>query len=515
MPAEKVRLRIGDLAKAVLITGQAYQDPKDALNEFVSNAADEYAEAGSGWRGGRIRVVLRRRGRRPVIAVADDGRGMDLQRLRQVARSLFDSSKVGDPRTVGEKAIGILAFQQLGARCDILSRPSGESRTHALRLVRGEAIATLEADDRRHARELPGTTVYVTDLDPDVLRVLTLRKVVDYLRRRRGPALARGDCVIEVIEGRNSETVTPERPEGIHLDLPTLNTLWGRLELNLYVAPRSDRLRRVAVVGRGGITIIDDICELEEFDRAPWDSDQVSGQIAFDALNQTAGRRAILRDRDAFPIFLDAVRQMEPPVQRAVEKVARQVDEAVAERVSDLIRRIFGRVLKELADLENPMRTLVGDEPGSGGLFETQADRLELAASPSDSTLSDDGGMPEPSGPTDLEELAPRWPVEEGPLPGARPDRRRSTGLPTIAPDPRPGPGRSRFDAEAGVVLYNENHPDYLMVKDDEASLVDYLAVLVAKEYVVYNNPRASSDEVAEEMVRLLVRLRRHLPSRR
>ena len=59
MPAEKLRLRIGNLAKAVLITGQSYQDPKDALNEFVSNAADEYAEAER--RGERVRVVLRRR----------------------------------------------------------------------------------------------------------------------------------------------------------------------------------------------------------------------------------------------------------------------------------------------------------------------------------------------------------------------------------------------------------------------------------------------------------------------
>src|SRR6188472_2202865 len=31
---EMVRLRIGNLAKAVLVSGQAYQDPKDALNEF-------------------------------------------------------------------------------------------------------------------------------------------------------------------------------------------------------------------------------------------------------------------------------------------------------------------------------------------------------------------------------------------------------------------------------------------------------------------------------------------------
>jgi len=37
----------------------------------------------------------------------------------------------------------------------------------------------------------------------------------------------------------------------------------------------------------------------------------------------------------------------------------------------------------------------------------------------------------------------------------------------------------------------------------------------VAKEYVVYNNPRATSQEMGEELVRMLVRVRRHLPKRR
>ena len=59
------------LAKAVLVSGQAYQDPKDAFNEFVSNAADEYAEADR--RGERIRIVLRRKGRYPIVAVDDTG----------------------------------------------------------------------------------------------------------------------------------------------------------------------------------------------------------------------------------------------------------------------------------------------------------------------------------------------------------------------------------------------------------------------------------------------------------
>src|SRR5438270_1628170 len=180
--SERVRLRIGNLAKAVLVTGQAYQDPKDALNEFVSNAADEYAEAGLV--GARIRLVLRRKGRHPVIAIDDSGRGMSPDRLRGVARSLFESSKVGDDRTLGEKAIGILAFQQLGGRCDIVSRADGSDETWTLRLVRGSATAQLERE-RRRARAEPGTTVYLADFDPDVLRLLTTRKLVDYLRTRR------------------------------------------------------------------------------------------------------------------------------------------------------------------------------------------------------------------------------------------------------------------------------------------------------------------------------------------
>ena len=229
------------------MSGQAYQDPKDALNEFVSNAADEYAEAERP--GLRVRVILRRKGRYPVIAVDDLGRGMSPERLREVARNLFESSKVGDNRTLGEKAIGILAFQQLGARCDVVSRVDGSPETWALRLERGKATALLERE-RRRVRQLPGTTVYLSDLDPDALRVLTQRKVVDYLRSRRGPALARGDYEIEVTEGRSSELVLAEKPDGVRLAIPARNTLWGRIEFALYVAPADGRRRRVAVVGR-------------------------------------------------------------------------------------------------------------------------------------------------------------------------------------------------------------------------------------------------------------------------
>ncbi len=504
MPAERVRLRIGNLAKAVLVSGQAYQDPKDALNEFVSNAADEYVEAGQ--RGERIRVVLRRKGRYPVIAVDDSGRGMSPDRLREVARNLFESSKAGDDRTLGEKAIGILAFQQLCGRCDVVSRTAPSPESWVLHLERGKATATLERE-RRRARQEPGTTVYLSDLDPEVLRVLTQRRVVDYLRSRRGAALANRDYEIEVVEGRSSELVLPDKPEGVKLSIPARQTLWGRVEFALYVAPGDGRRRRVSVVGRAGTSILDDLAELEEFSGPPWDSDQVSGRIAFASLLQTAGRRAILRDRAAFPVFVEAVKAIEPAVGQTIERVAREVDAATSDRLADVIRRIFGRVLKELEDLDNPMRSATGVSPGPG---------VGLPPGPAETNGASSPRPGEPA-PPDLGELLPPPNDPVPPATGSDSDPPNGSGnskLPTVLPDPDPGEGRSRFDPEIGVVFFNDSHPDYLLVKDSEPVLLDYLATLVAKEYVVYNNPRAEPTEVGEELVRMLVRVRRHIPKR-
>jgi hypothetical protein len=507
---ERVRLRIGNLAKAVLVTGQAYQDPKDALNEFVSNAADAYAEAGT--RGERIRVVLRRKGRYPVVMVDDAGPGMTPDRLREVARNLFESAKAGDDRTLGEKAIGLLGFQQLGGRCEIVSRAAEGDGTWTLVLDRGRADANLHREKRR-ARATPGTTVYLSQLDPEVLRMLTQRKVVDYLRRRRGPALERGDYSIEVVEGRTVELVTPTEPEGVRLSIPPRPTLWGRLEFALYVTPDTSSERRVAVVGRGGTTIIDDISELEEFARPPWTSGSVSGQVVFEALQQSAGRRAVLRDRDAFPVFHEAVLSVEPLVEKTLERLRQEVDEQAADRLSETVRKIFGRVLKELADLDNPMRSPAGAVPGEGGLLDPP---------PEDEDRERPGGggaggeAPEPS---PLDDVVPpdgsQPPAPEPDVRPGRPDERRSRALPTVEPDPNPGTDRSRFDPEAGVVFYHPTHVDYLLVKNDEGALLDYLATLVAKEYVVYNNPLASAPELGEEMVRMIIRVRRHLPRRR
>ena len=254
---------------------------------------------------------------------------------------------------------------------------------------------------------------------------------------------------------------------------------------------------------------MDDLTELEEFADPPWSTGQVGGQIIFEPLLQSAGRRAVLRDRDAFPVFVDAVRSIEPAVTKSVAKVAREVDDQTADRMADTLRRVFGRVLRELADLDNPMRTPIGDEPGGDLLGPT-------TGRPSSPNGSGPGGPGDRERP-DLPELDPLDPVDDqSPRGGGSgSDRNRSSALPSVLADPDPGEARSRFDPVEGVVFFNDRHADYLLVKDDEAALLDYLATLIAKEYVLYNNARAGNDDFAEEMVRMLVRVRRHLPRRR
>jgi hypothetical protein len=254
--------------------------------------------------------------------------------------------------------------------------------------------------------------------------------------------------------------------------------------------------------------VLEDLSELEEFAGPPWNTNHVSGRIVFGSLQQTAGRRALLRDRLAFPLFVNATKSIEPLVTQTVERVRRQVDAETADRMSDAIRRIFDKVLKELADLDNPLRSATGSEPGEGALFEP-------LSPPGPNGNGRRGEPQEPQSSLPELVLPPLAdPVTPDPPPAAKPANAAGSKLPTLAPDPSPGEARSRFDPDSRVVFFNESHPDYLLVKDGESALLDYLVTLVAKELVVFNNPRAAPEEIGEELVRMLVRVRRHLPKR-
>ena len=143
--------------------------------------------------------------------------------------------------------------------------------------------------------------------------------------------------------------------------------------------------------------------------------------------------------------------------------------------------------------------------PVTGCIIEANSGSAATPTSPT--------GSPSPT-PTAGSSTPPPDPANPPGHPPARPTlptSPRGTALPKMADVPRPPRAHHQkrpTDAthrDAGTLLYNEQHADFLLVKDAESTLLDYLATLVAKEYLVYNNARAASDELAEELVRILV----------
>lgn len=494
-----IPLRIANLGKGLRYLGQVYGDPRDALNEFVSNAADEYAQAGPPGR--TVRITLRRGGRTPQIVVSDDGRGMTRPRLEAVAGHLCESEKAAlleADRVIGEKGIGILAFASFAEQCDIVTRVDGDPVTSRMRLRRGaESCEIGEETERRRSR--PGTDVYLTGIGRETWRVFTIPKLTEYFRVRRRQALLAGEYAIELVEGRRIVPVRPEVYRGNPFDVAPVRTPFGVIRLHLYLWPNPAAGRTVALVGKGGTTIVDDLATLDEFSHGPWNTSQVQGEAIFPALEQTTGRKGVVRDAERFPLFVRALQDLEAALTAELTHLAQEHRERMERELFLRLREIFTRVLRELHDLENPLRAPVADRAGEPGPGEAGQEPIP--------------GGDRPRGGAGGE--MPAAPEVEPEAPAITRQRQRPAPAWRLVPFPEEKRHlRSDFEAETRVVRVNELHPDYRAAREDGTAQLHYLMMLTAKELALWQNPPTDGLAAAEDMIRILVRARRYLPER-
>lgn len=496
---QEIPLRIRNFSKNLLYLGQVYADPRDALNEFVSNAADEYAQAGRA--GEAIRIGLHRKGDRPWLLVSDRGRGMSQEQLERVATNLCESEKAGFrqvPEVIGEKGIGILGFASLAEQCDIVSRAGGSRETYCMSLIRGKESCVIRLEETRRRTE-SGTDVYLYGISKDILRILTPQKLSEYFRIRRRSALLRGDYALEIVEGRKIYPVRPETYKGIPYEIPPGETPFGKVRFHLFLWPTPAQGRQVAVVGKGGTTILETLEELDEFRRSPWNMNQVQGDVTFAALGQTTGRKGIVRDEERFPSFVEAVRAVEAELIREIRQITEEHQERIDRQLYATLREIFARVLKELEDLEMPLRTGVPHPDGepAQGAAEDSTDVVPGGSRP---------GRAGAAGKPTSQAVDPTQPQMT---------RQRSRPLPTWYPKSfadEKNHLRSELDPVQRVIYVNDRHPDYDASKRTPQGFMLYLTLLTAKELALWHSPPTDSTAVGEEMIRIFLRARKYLP---
>lgn len=528
-PEETVPLAIGNLTNAIDLLGNVYNDVRDALNEFVANAYDEIVLGCIPQ--GVVQVKLLPSAKPPRIVIADNGRGIPREGLVRIARSIADSEKLASAtpsqEVIGEKGIGILGFQTLAERCQIVSRHFSTPETWCLELVKGKSTASLRPLDRGSLLEIPGTEVHLLGVDERTFRVLTLPKLVEYFRERWRRPLAGEVFSLQVVHGRRAERVRPGKFDG-DLFMTRVRTDLGFVEVELYVGPRTQARKRVSVLGAGGVQVVTDLALDPEFDHHPWNSDQVQGEIRFSPIRQTTGRRGIQHDRRAFPLFAAAVQVIEADLAARIERFNREQESQADNKLSKAVREAFRKAMSEIEALSTSgLRVKIADpsgQEGAGSLFDTEAAAAAEAAGGAGQGEEAGGERVQPAGKPKDGRPGADEPREEG-HPGAEKgivegENGRTRQSPAGALNYRPiafenSALRSRYNEALRTIEINSIHPDYRRARQqDRRVFLDYLVLLVGKELALLNYQGIDPTELMEKYAELLARVQLHLPRR-
>ncbi len=266
---ETGELEIKDIGKALFHLGHVYEDPRDALCEFVTNGIDAGAT--------QIVVRLHRRGAFGSVEVEDNGSGMSAADLSRVAHSVCDSIKAQDDRTVGEKGIGILGYQEIADECEITSRDLMNLGTSTLRLFKGRRQFEIVRSEGKQLRSIPGTSVRLLKIEKPRMRQFTLAKIEEHFRKKFRVHIASRNLHITIVEGSESKHVQPESYKGVLFYVDQIRTPYGDIRLNLYIVP-GGRNESVAVYHKGNL-VLERLAGLDEFNNEPWTTGKVTGEV--------------------------------------------------------------------------------------------------------------------------------------------------------------------------------------------------------------------------------------------
>ncbi len=365
----RVRLQPADAFDLIRWLARSQSDPRKAVAELVQNAIDANATT--------IAIERRRRGRRPVLVVRDNGEGIRPHEdretaLRYIATHIGRSHKRNlsarerhEQIVAGQYGIGLLGFWSIGHRMEIRSRVGGGA-TWTLRLIEDEPRAEVAAAPPVIDAADRFTEIAISELHPAASRALAGRRLAEYLGSElRGPILASG-AEIEVREydarGQVAErvAVVPRRFEGIRLEVPAQIAVAGYppIAIELYHAGGTTSGVELTCAG---IVVADRIAEVAalDVDRAPWTDAALTGTVEFAALSVPPGtRRGVIPDA-ASEVLARALHQLGPHVQA-------ELDRQLAQRHATSERQLLGELRRALRGLRERLPHLGIATPISG-----------------------------------------------------------------------------------------------------------------------------------------------------
>lgn len=453
---------------------------QEAIRQFVENSADAIQQLSTDE--GRISIILEyqpspnQHHSRILkrIVVADNGIGMDRDKMKSILQRIGDSEKV-QMALRGEKGIGILAFSLVAEELHLASTAADGVHSNCLVLKRpwlkvGQAQIAERCARHMHAER--GTIAYLEDILPEIADKLTKEGLKEYLGREFASDLRQGLYAMSISDGHGFEPVPPQRYRGIKAMAETISLgRLGTIHVELHVLPWEMADATMSLYGRGG-TRICLLTDLDDFKAAPWIDKRLEGYVRCDHLKRTADKTAVVQEQ-VYQAFVTALHGIEPQIKEMIGKISAESQERRFQVVMSKTEKLIDKFLRYrdkgmLAELA--LRT-----PGAG-----QVKRV------TGQSIAGDDTKPKP--PRDRSGTSRAPALTRAPHIELRSPPRGKNDL------------RSWYDPEAGCICVNREHEEFMLAQRQDSRCIRYLFAIWAKESLLQEYGE-DAEKLADEMV--------------
>ncbi len=453
---------------------------QEAVKQFVENAADAIQQLCGDE--GRITIILEyaasgnEHGRTlKRIAVADNGIGMDRNKMKAILQRVGDSEKV-ELALRGEKGIGILAFSLIAEELHLASTAADGVSSSCVVLKRpwlktGQAEIAQRCP--RHTHSERGTIAYLENILPEIADKLTKESLKEYLGREFASDLRQGLYAMSISDGREFEPVPPQRYRGIKAMAATISLgRPGSVFVELHVLPWEMTDATVSLYGRGG-TRICLLTDLDDFKSPPWTDRRLEGYVRCDHLKRTADKTAVVQDQ-VYQAFVASLRHTEPEIKDMIARISAESQDRRFQVVMSKTGKLIDKFLRYrdrglLAELS--YRSSVPRHDGRGAAEKTPA------KSPAN---------PEPSDGKPIGQRASVY--TRAPHIELRPPPHAKAEL------------RSWYDPRSECICINREHEEFMLAQRQDPRCIRYLFAIWAKESLLQEYG-ADAERLADEMV--------------
>jgi len=384
------RLRIGDDWNAITIIALSQSNPLKAVAEFVENSIDAHAR--------NITITRGREKGAAYLRIIDDGEGIPLDdegkpNFKYVATHICDSIKrqlkaEGASGIQGEFGIGLLSFWTVGETLT-MTTVGADGGIYQMTMEKGSPNYALNV--KRSLFPERGTELLITPLLAGI-RQLSGDKIQWYLASELRDRIRRSGVRIKVVDrtARKEYNVEPRQFDGRLLQqLPTARVEDEEIYTELYLS-EPDASNGVGLY-RAGTRVLENLANLERFDREPWNSGYLQGIVDAGFLNLTPGTRTGVIQDQAFERFCTALAEIETALTSSIaEQRAAEVERA-SHKMLKTIRKAFKEALLALPAEEYDWFDIRESHPAHGTKDERQGDASAAGAQASGLTAAQSG----------------------------------------------------------------------------------------------------------------------------